>query len=246
LIDRILSKREGLAMTFLEKWRESRERKRVERERLDAERQAAAKAAWEASPEGRRAAAKAQRLQEVEELKVKLLNPPPERMAASLKIWEKDHSELTIPENKNDINTGLKSFVVDLYLVPSEQERQIITSFKLDDLILDDEPRYTPQELSSYEQASLASNAEIARINRNYAESNAQFDQWHREEMEERRRARHSTSLKDFFNFPHTRAFATNHEAHTYAVRLREELLPKVRQFIEDYRSRTNEETFTV
>ena len=235
----------------INKWlEERRERKRSERERAETERKAVAKAAWEASPEGRAVAARAKRLQEAEELKAKLLNPPPTKMAAAIKIWERDDDEVhasTMATNDNDINTGAKRFVVDLYVVPNEEERQIITSFKLEELVLDHEPRYTPEELNRFERAQYETNASISRIDRRKGvDTDEILDQWAKEAIQKARSARHYTKLGDFFNFPHTRAFATNHEAHTYAVRLREALLTKVRGFIEDYRNRTTEETFTV
>jgi len=234
-----------------QKMEENRQRKDKEREEAEAARKAAAQEAWRNSPEGQRAAAREKRQQEAEVLKAKLLNPPPAKMAASIKIWEKDVDETSMANratSENDINSGFRPFVVDLYLVPSEEEREIITSFKLDELILDDEPRYTPEELHLFENAQRETNEGIARINGRHhtAEMAQQFDDWAAEEMKKRRSARHYTKLQDFFNFPYTRAFATNHEAHTYAVRLREELLPKVRGFVEDYRNRGTEETFTV
>jgi hypothetical protein len=100
--------------SLLDRWRQARAERKALAEQRAKERAAAAKAAWEESVEGRSAAARTKRLQEVEELKAKLLNPPPERMAAAIKIWEKDYEEIrpTMTDDMTDINSGHKPFTV--------------------------------------------------------------------------------------------------------------------------------------
>ncbi len=207
-------------------------------------RQAAeAKVRWEASPAGKHDAALREWAAEVEVLREQMGSPPPERLQANVKVYE--WKEPYTDYQGKQTGSWTTRYYVDLFLMPSEEERAIIRKFGIDQILIEDRPRYSPEEIVQWEAALKGTSDRIAAQIRGRADPSVLYEDIP-DRVNERRVQRIRTSLGEYFDFPHFRGFDTMHEAHTYASKLREEFLPKIRGLIEEYRTRRDEETFSL
>jgi hypothetical protein len=172
---------------------------------------------------------------------------PPERMRATIQI-----NELRLPQFKQErvrhligedsfvhVETGeLTNYAVDMILQMTEMERAMIKQHQLDDIVLEDVPLFTEDELAG------------ARID-DRARVDAAKDPLHKAlekqmvEMadEMKKHERRKTRIGDLLVSPFSRIFDAPHDANEYARKLKTEFLPKTRQLLDRYREYKQTET---
>ena len=119
-----------------------------------------------------------------------------------------------------------KQWTVELTLVPSEEERAIILKYKLDELAVETEPKYTSAQLEKLE----ADNRQL------FAASGETGERIVNDMMADHRAAKEQTLFGYYFNNPYTKSFDVRQDAHTYADKLEKEILPLIKNQIDYYR----------
>ena len=133
----------------------------------------------------------------------------------------------------------ITKYAVDMILQMTETERATIKQHQLDDIVLEDVPLFTQDELAS------------ARID-DRARVDAAKDPLHKAvekqmlEMtdEMKKHERRKTRIGDLLVSPFSRIFDAPHDANEYARKLKTEFLPKTRQLLD--RSRDYKQTETI
>jgi len=148
--------------------------------------------------------------------------------------------------NRREINHGKRSqFIVSLELFPTEEQRAIILEYKLDELAIEDEPAWDAEWLDRYDGEHRWEF--IKNIGGHKDPDTLEWaDQQFNERLREYQQQRSITVVADYFNNPYVRSFRTSHEAHLYANKLKQEILPGIKALVEEYKSRSKSETFTV
>jgi hypothetical protein len=120
-----------------------------------------------------------------------------------------------------------KRYNVELTIIPTEEERAIILKYKLDELSVEEERKYSEEFLQQFEErnrvayASLSAEMQHKLID----ETNAEM----RKEVKQ-------TLLGEYFNNPYEKNFEVRQDAHSYADKLEKEILPLIKTQIDYYR----------
>jgi hypothetical protein len=192
-------------------------------------------------------ARQAARQQQLDALRATLPAGLPDRMRATIQINEVKHPRLKQERIHHLIGEDtfvhaeageIAKYTVDMVLQMTETERATIKQHQLDDVVLEDAPLFTEDELVR------------ARID-DRARVDAAKDPLHKaigkqmlettEDM--RKHERRKTRIGDLLVSPFSRFFDTPHEASEYAHKLKTEFLPKIRQLLDRYREYKQTET---
>jgi hypothetical protein len=122
-------------------------------------------------------------------------------------------------------------YSVDMALQLSETDRAVIKQHELDDIVLEDTPLYTQEELADiaiHQDQDVRATKDLLR-----KEITKQIDKQALSLMKEQRSR---TRVGDLLVSPFSRVFDSPHEAKEYADKLKTKLLPSVKQLIDRYR----------
>lgn len=192
-------------------------------------------------------AREAARQKQLEALRATLPSGLPDRMRATIQINEVKHPRIKQERIHHLIGEDtfvhaeageIKKYAVDMVLQMTETERATIKQHQLDDIVLEDVPLFTEDELVS------------ARID-DQARIDAAKDPLHKAvekqmmEMtdEMKKHERRKTRIGDLLVSPFSRIFDAPHDANEYARKLKTEFLPKMRQLLDRYREYKQTET---
>ena len=120
-----------------------------------------------------------------------------------------------------------KRSTVYLYLTPSEEERAIILQYKLDELAVETEPKYTAEYMQDYEYQQRQLHSTL---------SEEMFKNIVGVVMAEMRQQKNQTLLNRYFDNPYTKDFDLRQDAHTYVDKIENEILPLIKTQIDYYR----------
>jgi hypothetical protein len=155
-------------------------------------------------------------------------------MEATLEVREYEINDSRIDTRKTffgGIKTvvvplGLKKkYAVDLHLTPSEEEKAIILKYKLDELAIETEPKFTDEFLEAQLDSYRAMGMTEEQLNHGIRQGN-----------DELRAMKTQTLLNQYFDNPFTKTFDIRQDAHTYADKLEKEILPMIKSQIDYYR----------
>ena len=123
-------------------------------------------------------------------------------------------------------------YTVDMILQLPEYDRAIINEHSLDGILIEDEPRYTPQELRQIEkQYRNEVDAAKDRYLKEAVSASTELA------LSNQRAERKQTFLGDYLVAPFSREFVTAPEANNYADKLKTKILPQIRDTIQRYQS---------
>jgi hypothetical protein len=126
------------------------------------------------------------------------------------------------------VNRGKKKFyALNLYLMPSEEERAIILKYKLDELAIETDNKFTEEYLADSEEQMRALTPGV---------SEEIFKPGIGAGIDDLRKMKTQTLLNHYFDNPYTKHFDTRQDAHTYADKLEKEILPLIKSQIDYYR----------
>jgi hypothetical protein len=119
-------------------------------------------------------------------------------------------------------------YAVDMILELPEAQRAIIKQYNLHEYVIEDEPRYSSDQLAQIEQqhdgrAAAFKNPNVAEI----------FNDQTREIMNMHKAARLQTKLGDYLVSPCTKLFKNRVEANQYAEKLKTKILPQIKTILE-------------
>ena len=119
-------------------------------------------------------------------------------------------------------------YAVDMILELPETQRAIIKQYNLHEYVIEDEPRYSSDQLAQIEQqhdgrAAALKNPNVAEI----------FNDQTREIMNMHKAARLQTKLGDYLVSPYTKLFKNRIEANQYAEKLKTKILPQIKTILE-------------
>ena len=208
--------------------------------RADEERQVAA-------TEPARQARQDTRIRQLEDLKAAVPLAPLERMRATIQLHEFKRPRLervrarqligedtfTIAECGEDFK-----FAVDMILELTETERAIIKQYELDDVVLEDRPTYTEDQLldirvRNNEELEATKDLLLKEIKRQSMEQAQAMAKMERDTMR----------VGDLLVSPYTRVFDSPHESKEFADKLKTKYLPAVRKLIDVHGTAKQSET---
>src|SRR5579864_3055051 len=121
-----------------------------------------------------------------------------------------------------------KRYSVELTVIPSEEERAIVVTYKIDELWMESERKYTDKFLQKFERDQmlimLHDHGEIA-------------ERALRENIDQMREEKTYTLIGQYFDNPYVKNFDVRQDAHLYADKLEREILPFIRDQIGYYRA---------
>jgi len=140
------------------------------------------------------------------------------------------------PVERMTARIDIRGQTLFLYLQVSEEERAIINQSKLGEVVLEDYPMFSEDEITLfvYERAR-----QLEQHDRGLR--NPQVIQWSNEaaeamlktEIAAKRKQRRQVHLYAYLHMPYERYFPTMVEAQAYGEKLKKEILPKIKQLIE-------------
>jgi hypothetical protein len=156
-------------------------------------------------------------------------------MEASIEITEAEYNDFRLETYKTffggvksrQVSLGKKKrYTVELTINPSEEERAIILKYKLDELAVETEAKFTPEQLQEMEADQRAMHGISSEI----------IDTIVNGAMAELRAMKEQTLLGQYFDNPYTKSFDIRQDAHMYADKLEKEILPLIKTQIDYYR----------
>jgi hypothetical protein len=129
-------------------------------------------------------------------------------------------------------------YTVDMILQLPEHDRAIISEHSLDGILVEDEPRYTREELRQIEEG-YRNEVEAAKDHYLKAAISASTEL----ALDSQRAERKQTFLGDYLVAPFSREFVTAPGANEYADKLKTKILPQIRDTLERYRSHKKTDT---
>lgn len=152
----------------------------------------------------------------------------------------------TIQTNTFTDGRGRECFTVDMILELTETERGIIKEYELYEILLEDVPLYSKEELEerAYKIAQLERDNE-RRLWRTKGGMIRDQVQLSAEEMafEHMKTARLETRIGDLLKTPYSRLFERAHQATEYSTLLKTKLLPRMKQLITGHAAHQKTET---
>ena len=125
------------------------------------------------------------------------------------------------------------TFEVHLFLTPTEEERAVIRKFRLSELIVEEQPHYSDEQIE--EQQKLLS-----------ATTDPDSKASYRRMIEEMRNSKTIYRIENYFDNPHVRVFGHPRDAHKYIDKLKEDVLPIIKSNLDYFSVRSEKETFTL
>jgi hypothetical protein len=197
--------------------------------------------------ETKQKAREAARAHQLEALRAAAPQAPPQRMRATIHINEikeprtesQQIRRLLAEDSWITVEVGEKTrHTVDMLLEMSETERGIIQQHDLEDIIIEDTPAFTQRQIIQREIRQ--SDEVVATKDILLKEVKKVINQSSIDMMKEERS---QTRVGDYLVSPFSRVFDTPHEAKQYADKLKNKLLPSIKELIEDYRAHAAQET---
>ena len=173
---------------------------------------------------------------------------PPERMRATIHVNPSSAFALLHSQQTGAlVSTEVVRYSVDMVLELPEKDRALLEQQHLDQVVIGKEPRYSSEQilniLGERERMetrlahSLRTSDMVAlRVMRNEPQRN--FESYEAEMRE--------VKIGEYLQVPYSRAFRTKPEANDYADRLREVILPKIRELLDKAASRDSAPSATV
>lgn len=172
---------------------------------------------------------------------------PPERMRATIQLNEYKVpriEERRVPRfGSEDDFTYVEvgedfKFSVDMILEMSETERALIRQHELDDIVLEDVPKYTADELAALarqddQRVRATKDMILEQVQKNVNELST----------EHRKSERRITRVGDLLVAPFTREFDSPHQAKQHAETLKTKFLPEVRKLLDGHTGHKQSET---
>ena len=139
---------------------------------------------------------------------------------------------------------------VYLYLTPSEEERATIQKFRLGEVIIYEERRYTKEEIEEAARKAAEHARRFAEkaLNMQAADNDpdeVQRDHWARE-LDHRKDAKIPVTVEEYFDHPYIRTFLNPREARIYMDELQSEILPKLKETISGYANAPDKVSFSL
>jgi hypothetical protein len=138
------------------------------------------------------------------------------------------------------------TYKVGLVLDLTEEERSTVLEYGLGQIELENFATYTAEEIAQHDRDAQARVDAIGGSSQRAYNSRAISKQTNDIVHEWHAKDRTIIRVADFFTNPYVRQFKTHYEAVTYARRLKSQLLPRLRQLMEEVRSVPVEERFEV
>jgi hypothetical protein len=153
-------------------------------------------------------------------------------MEATINIRESQYEDVSLETYKTffgglktrRVSRGTKAcHILELTIMPTEEERAIILKYKLDELAVETEAKYTPERLEEMEAEQRSM----------FGRDSETVDAIVAGTMAELRSMKDQTLLGQYFDNPYTRNFDLRQDAHTYADKLEKEVLPLIKTQID-------------
>jgi len=119
-----------------------------------------------------------------------------------------------------------KTYIVELTINPTEEERAIILKYKLDELALETRPKFSPEQLEEMEAQQRAM----------FGHHSDTIETIVSGAMADFRAMKEQTLLGQYFDNPYAKSFDIRQDAHTYADELEKDILPRIKNQIDYYR----------
>lgn len=189
---------------------------------------------------------KAERERQIAALKAAAPSSPPEKMRATIQL----NSYTMLRRRQESVNfkgTRTSSYIVakyvdetrfsiDMILQLSETERAIIKQHEVFDIVLDDQPFFSEDELA---QLAIDHDAQVkaaSGFSKSEMLHSAVKKVVNEQVLDMAKHERRKTRLGDLLVLPFSRDFDTQHEAKQYADKLKTQLLPTMKKIIDSYR----------
>jgi hypothetical protein len=146
---------------------------------------------------------------------------------------------------------SITSYNVYLYIVPTEEERATILKYRIAELTFDDEPEFSPRQIDESRQRLLAIGQRhdervLALAPQHEIDAlDNEFEHWERE-LNHRQEAKIGIRMEEYFDNPFIRKFEHPQDAQSYMDRLRENTLPRIKGYIDEYAQRSDKISFSL
>jgi hypothetical protein len=187
------------------------------------------------------------RTRQLKALKAAVPTTPLERMRATIQLNEMKQPRaetvhtphligedtFTIVEKGEDFK-----FAIDMILELTETERAIIKQYELDDVVLEDNPAFTEEQLRDMRvrhrtELDATKDPLLKEITKQSMEMAQSMAKTHREQ----------TRVGDLLVSPYSRVFDTPHQAKEFADKLKTQFLPQIRKLIDSHADAKRAET---